>query len=64
MLTTRPRCHILLSVLSFDNFIFVILGFVLEGFHAMGPSAEEFDLSGPADIISEIVVSFHYFLLF
>ncbi|XP_060594806.1 queuine tRNA-ribosyltransferase accessory subunit 2-like [Ruditapes philippinarum] len=30
-------------------------GFALEGFHAMGPNAEDFDLSGPADLISEII---------
>jgi hypothetical protein len=37
-----------------------ISGFALEGFHAMGPNAEDFDLSGPADLISEIIVSFPF----
>jgi hypothetical protein len=37
-----------------------ISGFALEGFHAMGPNAENFDLSGPADLISEIIVSFPF----
>jgi hypothetical protein len=37
-----------------------ISGFALEGFHAMGPNAEDFDLSRPADLISEIIVSFPF----
>ncbi|XP_053381044.1 queuine tRNA-ribosyltransferase accessory subunit 2-like isoform X2 [Mercenaria mercenaria] len=30
-------------------------GFALEGFHAMGPGAEDFDLAGAADIISAVI---------